>query len=92
MAVIRYACECCGRMYDTEAEANACQAKHCSIVGISEQRYKKKPEPEKYPSSVVLQMSDGSFIVYYIGRAEQQPATPVEYRSVPYPATTGAAK
>ena len=81
MALVKYACETCGRIYGTEAEANACASTHQSAVTIKENRYKKKAEPEKYPSSIVCTMNDGEDVVYYIGRANNQPVTPLEYKS-----------
>ena len=81
MALVRYACETCGRIWDTSAEANACQATHQNAVTIAECRYRKKAAPEKYPSSIMCTMADGENIVYYIGRASQQAMSGVEYTS-----------
>lgn len=81
MALVKYACETCGRVWDTEAEANTCTETHQGVVLVTECRYRKKAEPEKYPNSILCTMADGESIVYYIGRAEKQPSTPVLYKS-----------
>jgi hypothetical protein len=81
MAVVKYACETCGRIWASEEEANACASTHKNVVEIAECRYKKKAEPEKYPSSILCTMADGEQIVYYIGRSPNQQATPLEYKS-----------
>lgn len=81
MALVKYGCEICGRIWGTEEEANTCANTHQNAVTIKECRYKKKADPEKYPSSIVCTMNDGEDVVYYIGRANNQPLTPLEYKS-----------
>ncbi len=85
MALIKYSCEVCHRLWDTEEQADACEATHKGATEILECRYKKKAQPELYPSSLLMKMADGKQIVYYMGRAEKQPTTPLKYESVPYP-------
>lgn len=80
MAVVKYACEICGKIWDTEEEAATCQGTHKSVVSVKECKFKKKAEPDKYPHSIVCEMSDGEDITYYIARAEKQPADPIEYK------------
>jgi hypothetical protein len=81
MALVKYSCEVCGRVWDTEKDANACQETHQLVTAIKECRFKKKADPEKYPNSLVCTMADGSELIYYIGRAENQTAKALDYKS-----------
>lgn len=81
MALVVYSCETCGRVWATEEEANTCQATHQLVTAVKECRFKKKADPEKYPSSLVCTMADGAELIYYIGRAENQTAKALDYKS-----------
>lgn len=80
MAVVKYACETCGKIWNTEEEATTCQETHKPVVSVMECRFKRKADPDKYPNSIVCKMADDEEVVYYIARADKQPQTPIEYK------------
>ena len=89
MALVKYVCETCQKVWETEEQATACEAAHKNAVEIVENRYRKKAEPEKYPNSIVVKMADNKMLIYYVGRAERQPNTPLVYKSAERPNPTG---
>lgn len=60
----QYQCELCGHIYETEQEAEECEARHCKIKRLLKADY---ADWKKTPYVIYVEMEDGRTMCYQDG-------------------------
>ncbi len=65
LTLTKYKCEICGKLYNDEDSATECEYRHNIPEKVGSPEYQKFGSNSSYPSSVIVDFSNGERMRYY---------------------------
>lgn len=75
LALTKYKCEVCGKLFSSEGDAVRCESNHNVSNHVGSPEYQKFGSNSNYPSSVIVDFSNGERIRYYRTPGKRQEGT-----------------